>query len=790
MKMKIVNLQGFCAVGALILTGHGVAWADRIDFTGTQKEGIVSGEYWSDKNPPSPGNDYYVATTRFLYTPNDGGAYEFAGDSLTIGTAGTSDNGYAIMMLQSRVDLTVNDLRLAYGRIGSWSTMESTLRGNISVLASNPDRPFEFYGQSAADCLNLYATVTGESASQLRTWCDRADNAFDLRVHGNCFAGYAGTLTLAGCSKFSGEIPKSGTSTRMIVDSGSFAGTLALEDDATLEASSCDVVFEVGNLNLATGGNYCIRLPFDKSTLKSAVVEVSGAFENNAESVLLEFPVADMINAENPFGPIALMKFASGTEPDVGNFIVNDDVYAYRATVDLVIETDPDDNRPTLYIKQHGKVLARTVNDAGTVIDGNWDGGDVPTLANDYKCGSKTVYSPTGSSWSFPGRSLMLGNTVFVIRSSNSELGDLKVLSGSSYLWGNGGSSGADKFYEPAKGNRKITGRIRFENGDTASILTCQSSGECSLEVDAQISGGSAKKSVGAGSFIKAQGYKVESGVFCGYLGLFGINDEYYGKVTFSYDGSPSDWNRSKSVIFIRDGRNLGGPLPSQTTDALAFNVRNSVLCPLESCTLETRNRCLWINADGATLDVPENVVLTLKQTIWFENHVLHKAGAGTLAFGAGLNFSGSATPTKNMNRLAVDAGAIRPISAAAFNGLELSFAEGATLELDIPESNDDGDVGQYGMLNTKWDVPLVVPDGGLRPVLRNPRGLSKPSVKRIPICTVNATAAAAIREGHMLRPPESPFAKYVTAIRETENADGSVTFAAEFQTGFALIIR
>ena len=793
--MKFDSLKGFCAVGALIVAGHGVAWADRIDFTGSQKEGIVSGEYWSDKNPPSPGNDYYVATTRFLYTP-EGGTYEFAGDSLTIGTAGTSDNGYAIMMLLSGVDLTVNDLRLAYGRVGSWSSAESTLRGSISVLASNPDRPFEFYGQGNSDVLDLYAKVTGSSEAQLRTWCDRANNTFNLHAHGDCFAEYEGTLTLAAHSKFSGETPRAGALTKMTVESGAFGGTLVLEDNAVLEATSSTVAYEVENLTLGANGDFRIRLPYDKASGRSALLKVTGAFVNGANSVTLEFPVADMIDAENPFGPIALMKFAGGTEPDVGNFIVNDDVYAYRATVDLVVETDPADNLPTLYIRQHGKVLTRTT-EWESVTNGGWSDGNPPSPANDYKCGSnKNVYTPSGDSWSFPGRSLMLGGTIFYIKSSYSEMADLRVLTSArmSYLFGSkDGKKNATKFYEPAAGNQKITGRIRFENGDGATLIF-QSAGDCSVEVEAPISGGkpdyTLKSDNTKGGTIKAQAYSVGGGAYRGYLGLFGVNDKYYGKVTFSYDGTPSDWENSRSVIFIRDGRSLGGPVQKQMIDALSFSVRNSVLCPLESCTLDTENRCLWINADGATLDIPENVVLTLRQLVWFEKHTLHKTGAGTLAFGSDLNFSGSTTPAQGMNKIDIDEGTIRPIRATAFNGLELTFAEGAKLELDIPESNTDGDVGQYGMLNTKWDKPLVVPEGGLRPIIRNPNGLTRLRGVKVPICTVNATAAEAIRTNRMLLNPVSPVDGYTAVVKETANADSSVTFAAEFQKGLVITVR
>ena len=751
---------------------------ETVKFTGSYQEGIVSGTYW-DGEPPSPTKDYRVATTRFLYTPN-GGIHAFGGNSLTIGDALNGDNGYAILMLESGVDLTVNDLRLAYGRLGSWSAQAVKLRGNILVAATDPERPFEFYGGKAADVLHLYASVNGYASAQLRTWCDRANETFNLCVHGDAFANYAGTLTLAGSSKFSGETPRAGASTKMTVESGTFGGTLALADDSVLEAASSEVVYAVGNLRLNAGGDYTIRLPFEPATGRSALVKVNGEFENGARTLRLELP--GLTAADAAVGPIALMKFAEGTEPTIENFVVSDPDRA-----NLVLATDPADGLPTLYRYQ---VLTRG-HDWGTVTDADWSNGETPSAAYDYRS-SANLYSPAVASWRFPGHALMLSGTVFILRSAASEIDWLTVQGGRSYLWGNQGAGDAEKFYAAAAGNYKVSGRIGFAKSDDAQLI-CQAAGDCSLAIEADLAGGLPNYTPNRnpqGTTIFAQGYSVGGGAYRGYLGLFGDNEGYRGKVAFRYDGTPTDWENTKTVLCIRDGRNLGGPVASRMIDALSFNVRNAVLCPLQSCTLATPNRSLWVNAEGATLEVPAGVELTLEELVWFEAYPLHKTGAGTLVWGAGLNFSGSSTPAQNKNRLNLDAGTLRPLKAASFDGLELTFAEGAELELDIPLSNADGDLGQYGMLNTKWNTPLKVPAAGLKPILRNPNGLKAPGGLKVPICTVNATAAAVIRGDRLLVAPESPFAHCRTEITETANADGSITFAAEFvAAGLTLFI-
>ena len=116
---------------------------------------------WSDGSAPSAGNDYFTDNYR-LRTPPDGGAYTFAGDSLTVGDSYTSTNDYRYGLTfkgtGSGGSITINNLILDGGTI---NTLNGTgdvmnLYGNISVIADS-------YIYALQGPLNVYAPISGDA---------------------------------------------------------------------------------------------------------------------------------------------------------------------------------------------------------------------------------------------------------------------------------------------------------------------------------------------------------------------------------------------------------------------------------------------------------------------------------------------------------------------------------------------------------------------------------------------------------------------------------------------------
>lgn len=109
---------------------------------------------------------------------------------------------------------------------------------------------------------------------------------------------------------------------------------------------------------------------------------------------------------------------------------------------------------------------------------------------------------------------------------------------------------------------------------------------------------------------------------------------------------------------------------------------------------------------------------LTLLQPVTV-NGCVYKQGAGTLAMGGELKFLDAEgaladlPPDDAINRtLYVQGGVLKPLSADAFNGLDLVFSNSVTgvdvaIELDM--DTDDASLKTYGLRNDRTSSPLAL---------------------------------------------------------------------------------
>ena len=277
-----------------------------------------------------------------------------------------------------------------------------------------------------------------------------------------------------------------------------------------------------------------------------------------------------------------------------------------------------------------------------------------------------------------------------------------------------------------------------------------------------------------------------------GYVALGGLNTNFQGKVGISSDRSDANENCT-AFVTVTDGRNLGGPLSEWSYDALSIS-GYAHLIVTNDVELAMENRGIHLSGP-AYFAVSNNAVFSVRERITWSG-LLTKQGPGTLALGGPQPYfsaGGSTAPVSGNNVLDVWEGTLRPVSATAFQGLAVVITNSAaTLAVDVPASNDDGDIGQYGMLDTTWNAPLTVPGSGLTVQLRDSNGVLTRQTRlcRVPICTVNATAQAAL-DGK-LSVDRSPSRCHVVASAGwTNNGDGSYTFAAVLErTGFMISIK
>ena len=185
---------------------------------------------------------------------------------------------------------------------------------------------------------------------------------------------------------------------------------------------------------------------------------------------------------------------------------------------------------------------------------------------------------------------------------------------------------------------------------------------------------------------------------------------------------------------------------------------------------------------------MPRNVVFTCKERITYKG-ILIKDGPGELALGGPQPYfdgDGDTGPTAGKNVLDLYEGTLRPLSAAAFTGVNLTITNGASLVFNVPTSNDDGDIGQYGILNKNVNTPMTIPATGYTVKIQDPNGiLEERGSAVVPICTVKASAKSNL-EGKL-----SAGGAAVSKYEWVENGDVSWTFRAHLvRRGTVMVVR
>ena len=746
------------------------------------------------------------------------GTQTFAGKSLTLGALDRSSTGSIIFRTTDGCDTTFDNegLFLYAGSMQSWNSGTQIVRGKVTVRSpdTNPvaiafttkDGELVFRCPVESDTgMGLYLhslTQSSTSMNQTNFVCRFMDNAL-ANYHGSIECGpvyYGGRNTISWYTKDnynSGLKPPYHVTFQ--ADSGTMPGSLTLYPNAIIAGETSTTDFSVGSLSSISlngfGTNFLsVALAADGS--KCSIFRVTGTLDLRSPMAVRLSPdtALDYFMATNAAAAMRLpiLKAPANVALDPAKFFMErNGAFPYLPNYELEVADDSADGLSTLWLTRHPVVWSLS-DDAYqktsfTRADA-WSDGDTAGPTKDYLAlhSLRTPLVATTAVQEFPGHSLAFyaSSKQLQLCSANVCVRDLRIGGAKISNLSNGNT-----IYNFMEGivNKSwvLDGRIRLTSNGTLALFCYNSKG---FRVDSEISGGGTieiSNESQSGETSKPQR---------AYVGLFGDNANFRGKLILTKKGnlvSPAD--RQAVNLAIRKARNLGGPLTSWTYDALKIG-NCCGLHPLESLTLDDETRGIYLSGTYAFFTVTNDVVFTCKERITYSGTLI-KDGPGELALGGPQPYfstGGSTTPTANKNVLDIWEGTLRPVSAAAFQGLAVVITNSAaTLAIDVPASNDDGDIGQYGMLNTTWDAPLTVPAGGLAVQLRDTNGvLASKKICRVPICTVNATGKAAL-EGklHVGRSPSRRHA--VTSTGWTENLDDSFTFAATIErTGFMVNFR
>ena len=191
---------------------------------------------WSNASAPAAGNAYVDSGGFLLRTPNDGGSYTFAGDSLTFSKNGDS---FALKGTAAGNTITVNSLTISGNTGIGASSAASVLAGNITVT-SPATATF-----SGSLNLNVTANITGTGLVAAAQTGGTTVTLSGTNSYSGTTSVTAGTLLVNGTNSGAGAV--TGASGTILGGIGSIAGATTVNGTITGAASGT-----VGKLTLTS----------------------------------------------------------------------------------------------------------------------------------------------------------------------------------------------------------------------------------------------------------------------------------------------------------------------------------------------------------------------------------------------------------------------------------------------------------------------------------------------------------------------------------------------------------
>ena len=733
---------------------------------------------WSVYGVPSSDNDYVVKDGHVMSPPMSSSAV-FNGNSLRLGEVGGTEGLLACYPTAANATVTfANDgIVFANGTFCNWYGNPITVLGNVEV--TSPDTaPFSIYANQHEKNITFAGAVTGAAGRGLWLYSrvgpgrdSWRQQHFVCHFTNNSLAGYYGSIHCHQWHKvYTSDPPSSVIRTEFASDTGTFPGRLVLNDNCAVRGETAASVVSIGTLEMLT--NACIQVVYDKTTKTASQVKVTDSFVHSCGKVRVLFssPHSTGTYSDSDVVPsLPILKAPAGVTLNAADFALETATFPSFA---LYVETDPGDGLSTLYLKQHGKVVTLATSDTGDRATGAfahgelWSDGLVPTSDKDYFADNKTIYAYADAGSTFGGHVLAMRGGTFSL-SDSATISDFRTVGtfGNVHISGNG---------------KNLSGHITH-SPDTANPLIFSEGPNRLFGVIAEIEGSGRVDFMHTGSGRKPVTFILPT-----------ANPNFAGQIRF-YSAHPAytAWSICAKISFTTADA-LGGPMKSWTYNGHTLE-HYSQLEPYSGLTLNRLNCGLFVNGSG-TIVVGD---FTLLERITWNGCLRlfggNAANPGRFRLGGEAPFfttDGGTTPEAGKNRLWVNVATLVPLSSEVFQGVNVDFSANMGVEITVPELSDSG-LGRYGMHNTLIDNPFTFADEQLKVSIVDPNGSATPSVQTrrgkvkvtVPICTVNATAAATLRGKINLVSQPYPNAN-IRYIEEVENQDGSITFRAKLIAG------
>ena len=787
---------GSTGYGPTALPGAG-CW--QIDGTDSPLEtGVVSSQNYGYR-------DSFTADSYKLRIPQALDVFE--GKSLSIG----DDNYTGTLIFRSgdagnvdEVTFANHGLFLNNGHMQSYYNGSQIVHGKVTVTAKS-QKPFLVCFTKTGSELKLTGSVSAAQDCELYAFSvvdtkggDQTQTHFISRFADGVLSKFYGTLS---CSAVSWEVRDNKSKYFQsynyckppyyaTLSSGNceMPGTVQLYPGANLAAESSSTVFSVANLKTMYdwGTNVLVVAMADDAkscSLVKVTDSISLASPLRIRLAGLENFSADI--ATNAASRLAVFKAPAGVTLNEEDFVLErteqNPYVPYLPDYRIEVSNDTD-GLSTVWIVARPVVWSLAGDDSQYLSLFNdtrkqyWSNNN--NLSGDYdylmspghqiRTPAKSI---TESIQVFGGNSLsMASNAMFTACAHTTRVDDFRIFS-YCRLTGLANGNPSNDFIDGPVGSWKLQGKLWLDGSESneKDTLHIQNYPSAMWIVESEISGRGR-------IYVDNASQSGNNNAKLAWTAILGLNTNFYGKILVK-NANASFANKIGTHLLISDARNLGGTMPQWTYDAL--NLGNcSALHPLADLTLEDSTRGIFVSSDRAFFTVKKGVVFTCKERITYKG-VLIKDGPGELALGGPAPFfdaDGDTGPTAGKNVLDLYEGTLRPVSAAAFTGVNLTITNGASLVFSVPESNDDGDIGQYGILNKNVNTPMTIPASGYAVKIEDPNGvLERKSNARVPICTVKASAKTALEGKLTVRKTPS-----IVGAEWVANADGSWTYVAE----------
>ena len=552
----------------------------------------------------------------------------------------------------------------------------------------------------------------------------------------------AGTLKFSGSlENYKGTIASVGTASGTIAfGTTTCPGTVLATNAVTLATLAADDVFTVGTLALGDGAKISVSATMDgegKTLVTNSFIVVTNAFVSMGKVTVS----AAAITPSELEGAVSVPVL----EVPASAEIYPDQFAMTSARFDVV--TNAATGAKTL-VAVVAPVVTQTA--ASSIIpSADWSDEKPPHSGAHYQVNAinkddTILFTPTNTTqeldYEFPGESLRLASSKSILRMrcTSTYFKELRLSSGAYVL--------------QMACNGTLRGRIVMPNAPNYA----------SIGVYSFLTLTNAADIVGTGRLVM-DGYHNSTTHRRGFNVLAGDNSRFFGTITVGLHRDPEAISDNKyQRLIVSDPSKLGAPLPAFNAKALVLK-RLGRLVAKGSVTLADTTRGVFIGTDGGPgsggeaaskgtasegqVYAYEGETLTILSQLTM-NGRLHKYGAGTLALGGPLRFGNAESdePLASSNLLAVAEGFVKPLAADSFNGMEMTFAAGTGIRLDI--NPNDADIRTYGLRNTKAATPFAAANGGTIPVSFDvPDGFAAPSEGfSVGIVTVPAAIAESVR--------------------------------------------